>query len=145
MSILKWLAGPSPEKLEARGDALFAAGRFGPAKLEYEHALHRLTKQSPDAAGRPRLEDKILRARHNLAIGHKEFVRISGYICDSVYRQIAGCPYVPSNIKGIGRTCFVDPHIPIGPLNEYRSRLTRGANVGVDVMERLIDFYERLV
>jgi hypothetical protein len=46
MSLLKLFSGPSPEKLEEKGDALFAAGHWGQAKLAYEGALDKRQKRS---------------------------------------------------------------------------------------------------
>jgi tetratricopeptide (TPR) repeat protein len=44
MSFLKFLSGPTPEKLEEKGDALFDCGLWGEAKLEYERALGKAEK-----------------------------------------------------------------------------------------------------
>jgi thioredoxin-like negative regulator of GroEL len=65
------LAGPSPEKLEQKGDALCAAGRWGMAKLEYERALVKLAKRlGPGAPPLAGLEGKIRQACEELARQH---------------------------------------------------------------------------
>ena len=45
MSILKLFSGPSPEKLEQKGDALFEAGLWGQARLAYDRAIYKLENQ----------------------------------------------------------------------------------------------------
>lgn len=71
MGIFDLLRGPTPEKLEGRGDALLTAGRWGEAKLAYEEALRRRTRQagSPDPGCR-QLVGKIHGARQALAEEH---------------------------------------------------------------------------
>ena len=71
MSLLKLFSGPSPEKLEEKGDALFAAGNWGPAKLAYAGALDKRQKQSGrDIDARRRLAEKIREAVDALAREH---------------------------------------------------------------------------
>jgi tetratricopeptide (TPR) repeat protein len=73
MSFLKFFSGPSPEKLEENGDALFAAGHWGPAKLAYEGALGKRQKQSDrDIDARHRLAQKIREAVNALAREHRQ-------------------------------------------------------------------------
>lgn len=73
MTILKLFSGPSPEKLEQKGDALFEAGQWGSAKLQYERALHKLEKNPGQEVDRRRqLSDKILQAREALAREHQQ-------------------------------------------------------------------------
>ena len=60
MSLLKLFTGPPPEKLEEKGDALFAAGHWGQAKLAYEGSLDKRQKRSgPDQDAQRRLMEKI--------------------------------------------------------------------------------------
>jgi tetratricopeptide (TPR) repeat protein len=73
MSFLKLFSGPSPEKLEEKGDALFAAGHWGPAKLAYEGALDKRQKRSgQDIDARHRLEQKIRETVNALAREHRQ-------------------------------------------------------------------------
>jgi tetratricopeptide (TPR) repeat protein len=73
MSLLKLFSGPSPEKLEQKGDALFEGGLWGRAKLEYERALHKLEKETEQEDDRQRkLATKILKTREALAQGHRQ-------------------------------------------------------------------------
>ena len=73
MSFLKLFSGPSPEKLEENGDALFAAGHWGQAKLAYEGALNKRQKQSgKDIDDRHRLSEKIREAVNALAREHRQ-------------------------------------------------------------------------
>ncbi|MGD9332406.1 MAG: tetratricopeptide repeat protein, partial [Desulfobacterales bacterium] len=73
MSLMNLFAGPSPEKLEARGDALFADGHWGPAKQAYERALHKLEKKEhADTPRSRRLRDKIAQSREHLARDHQQ-------------------------------------------------------------------------
>ena len=73
MSFLNFFSGPSPEKLEENGDALFAAGHWGPAKLAYEGALGKRQKQSDrDIDARHRLAQKIREAVNALAREHRQ-------------------------------------------------------------------------
>lgn len=45
MSFLKFFAGPTSDKLEKKGDALFHSGSWGQAKIEYERALAKAEKE----------------------------------------------------------------------------------------------------
>jgi len=73
MSLLKLFSGPSPEKLEEKGDALFAAGHWGQAKLAYEGALDKRQKRSgQDIDTRHRLAEKIREAVNALAREHRQ-------------------------------------------------------------------------
>ena len=68
MSLLKLFSGPSPEKLEEKGDALFAAGQWGRAKLAYEGSLDKRQKRSgQDTDAQHRLAEKIREAADALA------------------------------------------------------------------------------
>jgi tetratricopeptide (TPR) repeat protein len=73
MSLLKLFSGPSPEKLEEKGDALFAAGHWGQAKLAYEGALDKQQKQSDqNIDARHRLTEKIRETVNALAREHRQ-------------------------------------------------------------------------
>jgi tetratricopeptide (TPR) repeat protein len=75
MSLLKLFSGPSPQKLAQKGDALFADGHWGEAKLAYERALYKLEKRSGQGGGGPaevQLAAKILQAREALAREHQQ-------------------------------------------------------------------------
>ena len=73
MSILKLFSGPSPEKLEQKGDALFEAKRWGQAKQAYDHALYKLEKLAGlDTSNKNRIEAKILRTRNALGQAHQQ-------------------------------------------------------------------------
>lgn len=73
MSLLKLFSGPSPEKLEEKGDALFAAGHWGQAKLAYEGSLDKRQKRSgQDTDARHRLAEKIREAANALAGEHRQ-------------------------------------------------------------------------
>jgi len=73
MSILKLFSGPTPEKLEKKGDALFDARRWGQAKQAYDHALHKLEKHpGQHADDRKSLSGKIRQTRDALAREHRQ-------------------------------------------------------------------------
>ena len=73
MSLLKLFSGPSPEKLEEKGDALFAAGHWGQAKLAYEGSLDKRQKRSgQDTDAQHRLAEKIREAANALAGEHRQ-------------------------------------------------------------------------
>jgi len=73
MSLLKLFSGPTPEKLETKGDTLFASGLWGQAKLAYERALHKLEKTAETEPRRHRqLQDKIRQACDALARNHQQ-------------------------------------------------------------------------
>ncbi len=73
MSILKLFSGPSPEKLEQKGDALFEAGLWGQARLAYERAIHKLENQTGDTGNdQGRIAGKFLRSGEALAREHRQ-------------------------------------------------------------------------
>ena len=73
MSILKFLSGPPPEKIETKGDALFNAGLWGDAKLEYERALAKAQKEGRLSQDwEARLGEKITRTKEALAADHQK-------------------------------------------------------------------------
>ncbi len=72
MSFLKLFSRPSPEKFEEKGDALFAAGHWGQARLAFEAALDKRQKRSDqDIDARHRLSEKIREAADALAREHR--------------------------------------------------------------------------
>lgn len=73
MGFLKIFSGKGPEEHEQKGDALFEAGAFGDAKLEYEGGLYKLEKKYPDHSGlKRRLQEKIVQSKEALALYHTE-------------------------------------------------------------------------
>jgi tetratricopeptide (TPR) repeat protein len=73
MGLLSIFSGKNPENHEQKGDALFEAGAYGKAVVEYERALERLEKTSPwDEGYRQNLQDKIRSARESLALEHRQ-------------------------------------------------------------------------
>ena len=74
MSIFKLFSGPSPEKLEQKGDVLFEGRQWGQAKQAYDHALHKFDKQQPGqhTIDKNRIEGKNLRTRNELAREHHQ-------------------------------------------------------------------------
>ncbi len=73
MSILKLFSGPSPEKLEQKGDELFEAKLWGQAKQAYDRAFHQMEKRpDPDIRFTERIEDKIRRTKEALARTHQQ-------------------------------------------------------------------------
>ena len=73
MSLLKLFSGPSPEKLEEKGDALFAVGHWGQAKLAYEGSLDKRQKRSgQDTDAQHRLAEKIRETVNALAREHRQ-------------------------------------------------------------------------
>ncbi|MEW5803813.1 MAG: hypothetical protein AB1847_17100, partial [bacterium] len=73
MGLLKIFSGKKPEEFEQKGDALFESKEYGAAKIEYEAALSRLEKVSPDDENlKGRLQQKLIQARDNLARMHQQ-------------------------------------------------------------------------
>jgi len=73
MGLLSIFSGKDPENHERKGDALFDAGAYGKAVVEYERALDRLEKASPwDEGYRQSLQDKIQSSRESLALEHRQ-------------------------------------------------------------------------
>jgi tetratricopeptide (TPR) repeat protein len=70
MPFLKLISGPSPQKLEHKGDDLCIAQRWGEAKQLYERALHKLEKSGFSEDDSTRLLTKIARTRESLARVH---------------------------------------------------------------------------
>ena len=72
MSLMNFFSGPTPEKLESRGDTLCASGHWGPARQCYERALAKLEKSTrPNPHHCRRLHQKIRQAREDLAREHR--------------------------------------------------------------------------
>ena len=73
MSLLKLFSGPSPEKLEQKGDALFEAKLWGQAKQAYDRALQKLESQTgQDTNEKKRISIKIQQVREALAREHRQ-------------------------------------------------------------------------
>jgi predicted Zn-dependent protease len=73
MSILKLFSGKTPEEHEQKGDELFSFDLWGKAKIEYERALDKLAKASPqNDALKTRLQEKIRQTKEALALGHEQ-------------------------------------------------------------------------
>ncbi len=73
MSWMTFFSGPTPEKLEIKGDALYASGLWGPARQSYERALAKLEKSARPVPHRCRqLRQKIQQAREALAREHRQ-------------------------------------------------------------------------
>ncbi len=68
----RWL-GTDPDKREQKGDLFFGRGSWGPAKIEYEAALHHLDVTLQDhTETKRRLNQKIDRSKESLAADHLE-------------------------------------------------------------------------
>ena len=87
MGFFKLFAGKSPEDVEKKADALFEAGEYGLAQMEYDHGLDKLRKgaQGTEALHK-RLTEKLCRTREILAQKHK---REGLEIMDSEYYEAA--------------------------------------------------------
>ena len=76
MGILNFFSSKDPEDYDRKGDALFDAGAYGKAIVEYERALEKLEKTSPwDDGYRHSLRDKISGCKEKLALEHAEMAR----------------------------------------------------------------------
>ena len=73
MPIFKLFAGKTPEEHEQKGDELFSFDLWGKAKIEYERALDKLEKISPQSYElKTRLQEKIHQTKEALALGHAQ-------------------------------------------------------------------------
>ena len=73
MGILKFFSGRDPEEYEQKGDYLFETTKYGLAKIEYETALNKLERKSPNNTDlKNRLQEKIHRSKEALALQHKQ-------------------------------------------------------------------------
>ncbi len=73
MGLLNLFKGKSFREHEASGDSHAQFGSWGPAKIEYEKALNKLGKASPEKPeDLKRLEEKILNSREKLARDHNK-------------------------------------------------------------------------
>jgi tetratricopeptide (TPR) repeat protein len=73
MSIFKLFSGKTPEEHEQKGDELFSFDLWGKAKIEYERALDKLEKISPQNDElKTRLQEKIHQTKEALALGHEQ-------------------------------------------------------------------------
>jgi tetratricopeptide (TPR) repeat protein len=73
MEFFKLFAGKSPEDVEKKADALFDAGEYGLAKMEYENGLERWRKDAHGIGGLgERLKEKLRKTRELLAQRHRQ-------------------------------------------------------------------------
>jgi tetratricopeptide (TPR) repeat protein len=73
MNAFRLFAGKTPERIEQSGDAFFDKGELGAARLEYEKALEKLKRKTPDAVQDiERVQGKIVRSGDALALKHME-------------------------------------------------------------------------
>ncbi len=73
MNAFRLFAGKAPERIEQSGDAFFEKGELGAARLEYEKALDKLKRKTPDALQHiERVEGKIVQSGNALALKHRE-------------------------------------------------------------------------
>jgi len=73
MKLSRLFAGKPYHEIEKKADALLKMGEYGFAKLEYEKALLKWEKKTPEApeAG-DQIEEKIVQCKDALALEHKE-------------------------------------------------------------------------
>ncbi len=88
MTFFDLFKGPTPEKLEQKGDGFYDTGNFGNAKLLFERALDKSEKKMPaDTVFQKRLADKIDHTKNALAMEHRKaalnFLE-GGYIDDAL-------------------------------------------------------------
>ena len=84
MGLFSLFAGKAPEDLEAAGDDYLAVGEFGAAKVEYDKALEKAEKKSPEKQALiKRLAEKADNARESLARFHvkeaEELIQAENY------------------------------------------------------------------
>ncbi len=73
MGFFNLFSGKNPHDYEQKGDMYFQAGGPGKAKIEYETALAKLEKISPDDSEfKNRLGQKIRQSKEALALEHKQ-------------------------------------------------------------------------
>lgn len=73
MSIFKLFSGKTPGEHEQKGDELISFDLWGKAKIEYERALEKLEKISPQNDEiKTRLQEKIHQTKEALALGHEQ-------------------------------------------------------------------------
>jgi tetratricopeptide (TPR) repeat protein len=73
MKFSRLFSGKPYHEIEKNADALCQNGEYGFAKLEYEKALIKLAKKTPETPGaRDHIEAKIVKCRDALALEHKE-------------------------------------------------------------------------
>ncbi len=73
MEFFKLFVGKSPEEAEKKADALFEAGEYGLAKMEYENGLEKWRKGAQGSeALEERLKEKLRKTREILAQKHKQ-------------------------------------------------------------------------
>jgi len=82
MGFFKLFLGKSPEEAEKKADALFEAGEYGLAKMEYENGLEKWRKGAQGSeALEERLKEKLRKTREILA--HPSTMRLQSSLSDS--------------------------------------------------------------
>ncbi|RJP90545.1 MAG: hypothetical protein C4518_08875 [Desulfobacteraceae bacterium] len=73
MGLLSFLAGKSAEDIERAGDKYFNDSEFGAAKIEYDKALNKAERKTPDNLNYLQsLQEKIRKTRDELAKAHQQ-------------------------------------------------------------------------
>jgi len=73
MKLSHFFTGKPYHEIEKNADALLQMGEYGSAKLEYEKALLKLAKQTPEVPeAKDRIEGKIAKCKDALALEHKK-------------------------------------------------------------------------
>jgi tetratricopeptide (TPR) repeat protein len=141
MSLLKLFSGPSAEKLEEKGDTLFAAGHWGQAKLAYEGSLDKRQKRSgKDIDAQHRLAEKIRGAADALAREHRRTAQdlIEGGYDDearallTLAAEVAADPQFKAELTA-------QLHAPTSPRNHPIGREPMVSTIGFEDSEPLPD------
>ena len=73
MKFSHFFTGKPYHEIEKNADALLQMGEYGSAKLEYEKALLKLAKQTPEPSeAKNNIEEKIAKCKDALALEHKK-------------------------------------------------------------------------
>ena len=87
MGLFRLLTGKTPQEHEHKGDAYFQIEAWGQAKIEYDKALSKLVKKSPqNDDAKTQLKGKIRRTQEALANEHKQTaanLTAAGYVDDA--------------------------------------------------------------
>ena len=71
MGFFSFLSGKSPEDIERVGDKYFSVSEFGAAKIEYEKAMDKAARKTPENQMLIQaLQEKVGNAREQLAVAH---------------------------------------------------------------------------
>ena len=123
MRLFKIFSGASVEKLEKRGDGLAVAGKWGRAKLAYEHALIQAEKGSgSEGDACDRLRAKTTGAKEALAREHLEQIDLllEGDNFDEA-----------EDLAGIALELSVDPALR-AELETRRQRIAKGRSLRIE-------------